>query len=833
MLYSKGRKWRGWLVPVLSSFFLFLFPSPARAQTLIINEFMQSNIDCLWDDRNEFPDSWVELYNPGTTAINLGLYSIGPSTDPSLAWQLPARTVGPKQRVVVYCDKEATGLHTDFRLDSGKDMAIRLFAVKKLVDEVVLRRKQPAPNIAYGRATDGAEEWGYQLTPTPGTANTGGVCDHNHLLPDPIFSEPGMVITDNRKVTLKLSMPEGVPEGAHIYFTTNGQEPTAQSSRYINPINISVNRVVRAKIICEGWLSPRSRAESYLYFNRKPTLPIISISIDNSYLNDNKRGIYVDGTYNSQKKNYEYNWRRPMQLQFFERDNEPSVLNQLCETRIAGGATRTAMMKSLAIYANKRFGTKRFQYEFFPDQRPGVTDFKSLVLRNAGNDFDYLYQRDAIIQRSMAPYADIDWQAWRPAIVFINGVYKGMLNIRERGNESNIYTNYDGLENVDVVENWGELKEGTLDHLNAFKEFYAEHGHTLEEYAKWLDWEEFLNVMILNLYYNNQDFPGNNFMLWRPRTTNGRWRVIVKDTDFGLGLYGSPSDYKTFEWLYNPDYDAGRNWANQYEHTRLFRRLMEDADFHREFIDRTLIYMGDFLNETRVRELWDQMYEQIKTEYPNHRKLVNQWWPNYNDELGMARQWLHTRGGYYYTQLHDYYNLTTLRNLTLAAETASADQQPVLTFNGIRLSRPAFKGRFPEQRHICLEAKDTEGRPAAGWKVVSVSTNGVVTNREVAGPVLDELLPVCSSFTATAFWSAESGIEAPTQSEASWQWTLATDGQLLVTGLADRQVVSLYSMDGRLLSQQQAASGSAVFTLPHTQQLLVLSAGGRSVKIAR
>ena len=34
--------------------------SPSHAQ-LIINELMQSNIDCVMDDINEFPDSWVEL----------------------------------------------------------------------------------------------------------------------------------------------------------------------------------------------------------------------------------------------------------------------------------------------------------------------------------------------------------------------------------------------------------------------------------------------------------------------------------------------------------------------------------------------------------------------------------------------------------------------------------------------------------------------------------------------------------------------------------------------------------------------------------------------------
>ena len=300
----------------------------------------------------------------------------------------------------------------------------------------------------------------------------------------------------------------------------------------------------------------------------------------------------------------------------------------------------------MTIYAHKRFGTKRFDYEFFPDQKPGIRDFKSFVLRNAGNDYDYLYMRDAIIQCSMAHYTDLDWQAWRPAIIYINGSYYGMLNIRERANGNNIYTNYDGLEDIDLFEN-NELKEGTKDKYKQFQTFYNEHGHTLAEYAERMDWEEYINLMIMNLYFNNMDFPGNNNVIWRPRTEDGRWRWIAKDTDFGLGLYDVTSDYNTIKWINTPDYDSERSWANGEEATRLFRRLMEDKDFHREFIDRCCIYMGDFLNEKGVRAIWDPMYDLIKYEYPFHRNLINRWWPKYEEELNKGHEWLALRSDYF------------------------------------------------------------------------------------------------------------------------------------------------------------------------------------------
>ena len=449
---------------------------PSHAQ-LIINEIMQSNIDCVMDDINEFPDSWVELYNAGDEAVMLGQFKLGVSNNAAEAWQLPSRTIGSHQYILLYCDKEDTGHHAPYRIDSGKSDGIWLFQNGEIADCVLKLKKQPAPNIAYGRETDGSDKWGYQATPTPGAANCGKLC--SDLLGDPVFSKPGQVFTNGGRIRLFITLPEGAPEGTVIRYTTDGSEPTAESPVF-SPFFIGSTKVVRAKLFCDGYLSPRSTTHSYIFFpsERALTLPVVSIVTDDKYLNDPKIGIYVDGTYQSGTENYRFDWRRPINFEYFETGGKASELNQLCETRIQGGATRTNPLKSLAVYANKRFGEKRFSYEFFPDQKPGLTEFKSIVLRNAGNDFDYLYLRDIIAQRTMASHADLDWQAWRPVIVYINGVYKGIENIRERSNEDNIYTNYDGLEDVDLVENWNDLKEGDMEHLNAFKAFFNEHGHT-------------------------------------------------------------------------------------------------------------------------------------------------------------------------------------------------------------------------------------------------------------------------------------------------------------------------------------------------------------------
>ena len=711
---------------------------------LVINELMQSNIDCIMDNLKDFPDSWVELYNAGTGTVNLGNYRIGITPDAAEAYQLPGKQVEPGQHRLVYCDKVGEIFHTPFRLESSKGCEVYLFKGNELIDQVAGLKKQPAPNIAYGRKTDGDSEWGYQLTPSPKEANNGGICDHNHILGEPQFSETGRVSASALSLRLTLSVPEGSPEGTEIRYTTDGTEPTSHSPLYVTPITINQNRTVTAKLFCKGWLSPRATTHSYLHHSRKVTLPVVSITTPDDYLNDSRIGIFANNT--SDKHN---DWRRPINIELFTADGEPSTINQLCETRVAGAASRGAQKKSMALYANKRFGTKRFTYEFFPDQKPGLTDFKSIVLRNAGNDFDYLYMRDAIVQRTMATHTDLDWQAWQPAIVYINGQYHGMLNIRERANENNVYTNYDGLEDVDLIENWWDLKEGDWENYNRFKAFYTEKGHTMAEYETWMDCGEFINLMAMNLYYNNYDFPGNNIIMWRPRTEEGRWRWIAKDADFTMGLYGDGYSFKILEWLYNPNYDPNHNWgANSYDATRLFRRLMDDADFKREFIDRCAIYMGDFMNERGTWSVWEPMYEQIKFEYPYHRKLINEWWPNYNDELTHGRNWIKQRTAQFYTQLSNYYKLGTPVQMTISQNSTDDSEAPI-RFNGVRLSEGKFDGKFFANRVLTLEGDTESGSVVTSWTIRQTTGSSTTTTR-VDGSTLTMLMPQCSNLAITA-----------------------------------------------------------------------------------
>ena len=769
-------------------FLLSLGCGSMSAQTLVINEIMQSNIETTMDDIKEFPDSWVELYNPTDAAINLKDYKICNKNKEKKAWKLPDKTVAAKGYILIYCDKEGktdNRLHADFRLESGKGCQVYLFKNKEVVDSLPdALKKMPAPDIAYGRKTDGANEWGYQLTASAGKANTGNVCDANHILGAPIFSEAGRV--GNTTINLTLSLPENAPEGTVIRYTTNGSEPTATSTKYTSAINITQTKVIRAKLFCNGWLSPVSTAQSYIFHPREMTNPIFSVQTNDKYLNDATIGLFANNNSKADKKDHD--WRRPVNIEFFTAEGEESIFNQLSETRIQGGQSRGNALKSMVFYANKRFDPdhKQFQYEFFPDQKPGITKFKAFSLRDGGNDFGDLYFRDAIIQRTMGQHVDLDWQACRTAVLYINGEYMGMLNIRERSNADNIYSNYDGLEDIDMVEIGHEqvngvdqfieeLKEGTADFYENFKAFYSEKGHTLAEYKEWLDVDEYLNVVAMDLFYGNIDWPGNNTVFWRPNdddTESGLpkvWRIIVKDTDFGLGLYGRKPDYNTIQLLYNPSYDSGNAWAFTEPATRLLKNMLEDPDIRNLFIDKCSVFMGDFMNGKGTGEIIDLIKDEAMEEFVAHRNKYNSWGNNRQDienKFNDAKKWLNgyteqgwfgqqgttysPRTDYFYQHIANQWNLGTPVALTINKENKS---DVVLTFNGVQMSGNVFDGKYFKNRTITLSATaNEEGKSVIGWKVTGAM------NKEYQGSELTLNMP-SSKIAINPIIGVGSGIE--------------------------------------------------------------------------
>lgn len=260
-------------------------------------------------------------------------------------------------------------MHLPFRLETSKGGELYLFKGAQLVDCIQSLPKMLAPNVSMGRNPSGDFVW--QLRSTPGLENCPDEC--KGILPEPVFSHSG-VVNPSESLTVNLSFPDAMPVGTKIHYTLDGTDPTPDSPIWQRKLHIMPPMVIKAALFCDGYLTPPPTTESFLDLEREMTLPVVSITADPDYFYGEDLGILLGGDVNQEVTNYLNEWRRPVNIEIFDAPDSPSVINQLGETRVKGGGSRGYELKSLVIYAHKRFGTKLFQYEFFPEDAPGLTD---------------------------------------------------------------------------------------------------------------------------------------------------------------------------------------------------------------------------------------------------------------------------------------------------------------------------------------------------------------------------------------------------------------------------------------------------------------------------
>lgn len=791
-----------------------------------INEFMQSNIDGIRDDLHEFPDSWVELYNDENVSVSIYNWYISEKKDYTKGWRITQDVKVPaKGYLLIYCDKVGDKLHADFRLESADGGAIYLFdAQGKAVDQVTDIIKQPAPGISCGRIEDASANWGYFIDATPNKKNQGKTSEV--LPPSPIFETEGGVFKS--AVSLTLSIPETAPDivsKGKIYYTTDGTEPTIYSKRYEKPIDIKKSTSVRAKILADGCLVNRSRTHTYIITNRNFDLPIVSITINPEFLFDDEFGIYVKGNGKYGKKgncvdynaNWNQNWRRPMNFEYFPSQDSKSVLNQLEELRIAGGCSREYAQKSFVLYSNKRFGEKYYDYQLFKD-KPGQK-IKSFMLRNSGNDFWYTHFRDAAMQLLIGGKADLDYQAYQPAVLYINGEYRGIQNLRERSEDDFVMANYNGLEDIDMLENWSEVKAGDKTAYKEMTDKVKDAQTPYSELEKLIDINEVINYYILQIYVGNTDFPNNNVVIWRSRQEGGKWRLILKDTDFGFGLYDSNPNINAF--AHNNKDEWGRE---------LFRGLMKHAEFKEEFSKRFAIYLGDIFHSNQSKHLIDSLQQNLKHEMYYHieRWKPEVWWRDMNawqSEVDKIRNWTSKRNNYVYTQMKTFFRLSGL-SLVKVEIPNEISGTTSLAVNGIKLHSQAFDGKYITGQPFNLSWRGEEGANFVGWRV-DASVNSKLTTTELIGKDVAYTIPTgCTKVQFTAL-SQNMDID---NTQVNDVVIIGKNNEILISNLTGDSRVVVFDSTG--IRIKQVASSSPTISIPLTAKgIYVVSVYTKEKKI--
>jgi len=466
--------------------------------------------------------------------------------------------------------------------------------------------------------------------------------------------------------------------------------------------NVFKGTVVKAAVFsASGEMLSNISAQSYFVsediFTRYGSLPFVSIVTDADNFYDSSTGIYAN--YNQSGSD----WERAVYFEMFEADGT-SVISQSMGVRINGGTTRSLAQKALRFYARSSYDeeNKSIDYELFEGLTTSYSDdiltsFKRIILRSSGNDNSGSLFRDALMQ-SLVSDLNVDTQASRPCIAFVNGEFWGIYNIRERYDNYYFANHYDiDKDKVAILEissnsSTPEVNEGDESDLafyNEMRSFFNNNSLTSDENYKkaqeYLDVDNFIDYYITNIYSGNTDWPGNNNVFWRYKTDNGgydstavwymdgRFRWVIKDMDWGFGLQTTQSNNTLLHALNESSSSTGGGQGGgmgftSAESTLFFRKLLENEEFKAKFINRFCDIMNTNYDTDTVVAAINAMKAEIEpaiseqaNRYPSSVSSVSSWEASINKMIQFAQE----RTGYMQGFLQSRFSLSDIVTVTL------------------------------------------------------------------------------------------------------------------------------------------------------------------------
>lgn len=696
------------------------------AENLIINEIMAANVDVYLDPSFNY-GSWVELYNPTDKSVALGGLYI--SDDPknlkknkllSTYGALPAKGFALLNFDHFEVWTQASYRQIDDKLDCEGGTII-------ISDGTNIIAQQDYPEVisrtSYARTTDGGAEWGTTGNPSPGTSNQANGGFASQQLDAPAVDKDGQLFTGNLQVCVN------IPKGATLKYTTNGTCPTQENGEVSKTglFTVSNTTCYRFRLFQNGYLPSTVVTRSYIKNDRNYPFPIISVVTKDENLNSKEYGVFKQGPNGrpgngrSENCNWNMDWDRPVAFEYITTDNK-CLISQECDLSICGGWTRASNPKAFKLKASKTYDFNNFFAAQFFAEKPYIKN-KTLQIRNGGNDGSCRIKDAAIQQVVSRSGIYVDHQAWQPVHVFINGSHYAVLNMREPNNKHHAYANYgidtDEMDQFEVSPDSGYVQmEGTkesFDRLLTLSET-AEDEKSYEEIRQLLDIDEYINYMAVELHIGNWDWPQNNVKAFRDQN-DGKFHFVLFDLDGAFNLGGNDvfntffnkENYR-FDTLHGYNYSTnesieGKRNQKQLEVVTLFKNLLKNDQFRKQFIDSFCIIGGSVFQQYKVEEIVNDVATYLATD-----NFVNPW-STANDL--MSKLGSRNNGATNALKNCTYMNLGNVERKKVQISADGTSEAKVMV-NDLELPYAEFDGYLFSP--ITLNAQAPAGYRFVGWK---------------------------------------------------------------------------------------------------------------------
>jgi hypothetical protein len=683
-----------------------VFLNPVASQ-VVINEYSASNLSQFPDNYNRYED-WFELYNTGSTAVNIGGYYLSDRAGNPFKWQIPANTTIPANGFMRFWTSgrnEVTGnhYHTNYKLTQTKDSpdyVIFSGPFGAILDSIQLSKTQLGHSR--GRITNGAGEWAVFTNPTPGTSNNSAqaytrYCEQLQMSVEAGFYENTQI------VEITSSEPD-----VEIRYTTNGNVPTNGSTLYSGALTISTTQVLQARAFHSNpQILPGFIAFNTYFINENHVLPVISATGNQllQLLNGNA-SLYPHGSFEYFNEDH---IRTTAGYGEFNKHGQDSWVNP---QRSIDYITRDEMGYNYAIREKMIPITER-------------DEFQRIIMRACGDD-NYpgkdtaAHMRD-IWTQNLAEVSGmhLDVRKGARCVVYANGQYWGVYSIREKVDDhdfTSFYYNQDKY-NIQFLKFWGSLwaEYGGQQAINdwmALRNFILSSDVTnpfvFAQIDAQYDYKSLVDYVIINSFVVCSDWLNWNVGIWRGLNPDGehkKWGYILWDEDAILGHYinytGIPGQHPWVPPCYPENLSGG---SDPQKHIEILNKLRNNPDFYQYYVSRYLDLKNTvFVKEDLLQNI-DSMAALIAPEMPQH---VNRWagnMPKWESNVQKMRNFVADRSDYLESGLMDCYNLTGPYEVTVNTEPQGVGE---IKFNSIELQNYPWTGVYYGGIDIVLQAKVT------------------------------------------------------------------------------------------------------------------------------
>lgn len=537
-------------------------------------------------------------------------------------------------------------------------------------------------------------------------------------------------------------VPPEIPSGHVLRCLQNGSIPTAESSEFSEPLTIDRNVSLRC-VAFKNNVAVDTLTKTF-FIAEKVDMPIVSISVDSAFFKEHYVKTDCDAPSDCQdsmalfqKKEY------PVHVEYFENGSSSKAAAWGIDAGIdlVGDNDRLFDKKSVVVTLRDKYQSGGLNYGLFETRKTQNHMFKSFILRNNGDRFVSDYFEDAV-GGAILEGSGVDYQRSRQVVVFYNGEYYGIHDMRENYDGYYVENNYGiGAHSVDMVEHVGGIDRIKADagstseyvamlNFIGSNSFEGENNKNYSTVKTMMDIGNFADYMAAEIYIRNGDWPNNNVRVWR--SPDHPWKFMVYDLDHGFGWKwgvnnGEFDDNTTnmFEWIEK----GGGNKPCKKEgcFANIYIKLIENPDFKRMFINRSAAMWKTNLNASNVRKVVNAMVGTIPSseierdvdKYHQNEKG----YPYGFDKTGETMTtWADERDPDVVKEYQEEFSLGSLVSMKLNVEGNGA-----VLMEGRNLGK-SFSGKFFEGMEMELQAVPTDGSVFSSW------SDGVTDNPRIVTP---------------------------------------------------------------------------------------------------